>query len=273
MQKWSPDSFAPEPGKVVVGAAGAAVEFFPQEVVGATEAAAGGHSRFRREAGFATDDALMSHLTREARATVFELVEVDVAGEYEAKFKAQEEAFAARLEAQKQDLAAWAGSFQTAVNDEFRDLATACVEFSIQLAHKILRADVERDPETLIRALEATLHKVPTGHPMNLTVNPEDAEFLELNPEAISRLNIGHIHADRRIERGGCQVEAGGREWDATLSGQLEAMARLIRDQVAVSPRGAAGSLDIPFTGEAPDTEQPPVPANPSGEDDAADLG
>lgn len=273
MQKWSPDSFVPEAGKVVVGAAGAAVEFFPQETSGTGETAAGGHFRFRREAGFATDEALMSHLTREERATVFELVEVDVAGEYETKFKAQEEEFAARLEAQKQELAAWADSFQAAVNEEFRDLATACVEFSIQLAHKILRAEVECDPQALIRALEATLHKVPTGHPLNLTVNPADAELLEKNPEVLSRLNIGNIHADRRIERGGCQVEAGGREWDATLSGQLEAMARLIRDQVAVSPQSVAGAFDIPFTGEAADAGQPPIPADTSGEDDATDLG
>lgn len=281
MRKWSPEPFDASRETVVAGVAPPAGDFTALAGEPAKQATGGGTraARFRREAGFASGEAIMAHLTPEERATVFELAEIDVAKSYDRKLKQVEQEFEARLRQQQEMMRSWASGFQEAVNAELRDLTASCIDFSLQLASRIVRRTVAVDREPMIRALETVLFKIPTSSRMNITAHPDDAAWLQQDPELRERLGIGEVQGDRRISRGGCHIEAAGREWDATLEGQLEALTRLVEEKAGTLRAAGEGPVDgpLPFS-EPADGENPAEAAeetltDPPGEDpDASGL-
>ena len=265
MQKWSPEPFDPSRETVVAGMSPAAVDFTALAGEPETPSAGPGSraARFRREAGFTGGEAIMAHLTPEERATVFELVEIDVARSYDRKLKDAEREFEARLKEQQGIMRSWAEGFQAAVNAELRDLAAACIDLSLHLASRIARKTVAVDREPLVRALETALFKIPTGSRMNITAHPDDAAWLEQDSELRERLGIGEVQGDRRISRGGCHIEAAGREWDATLEGQLEALTRLVEEKMGTLRAAGDGPVDAPAPFTAPDDGGNPAAVAP----------
>ncbi len=258
MQKWSPEPFALEQGTVIFGTTECAheLQFQPQE----NEAVAQQGKalvRFKKESGFASDAALMSHLTQDERATVFELVEIDVAEKYEAMARKKQDEFQQQLAEMRADFGAWASSFQEQTYQELREIAASCIDLALELAQKIVRAKVELDPDVLVRTLETALFKVPAGQSLNLTVNPTDAVWLDENPEISAKLRLGTITGDRRIDRGGCKIESRGQEWDATLSGQVDALGEMIHELMTTLPAADPIPRD-------PQKEDPVGDANPS---------
>ncbi len=244
MQKWSPEPFDPGQVTVINGVGGEQPAFEPANGEGVDEQGPDSSAmRFRRESGFASDAALLSHLTREERSTLFELVEIDVAKQYEARAREQEEEFQHRLQEFERQFQAWAEAFGTEVNRRLEGMAKSCIALSLDLAEKIVRKTVDLDREVLVRSLETTLYKVPSGHPLSITVNPQDAEWLQDEPSMLATLNIEKVIPDRRITRGGCMVESGGREWDATLEGQVEALSQLVWEQVATKSGSSTAPL------------------------------
>ncbi len=278
MRKWSPEPFDPGQVTVINGVGGQKPDF---ELTNAEGSCATGPTdsavRFRKESGFTSDAALLSHLTREERSTLFELVEIDVAKQYEARAKEQQEEFQRRLLDYEQQFQAWAEAFGTEVNRRLEGLAKSCIALSLDLAEKIVRKTVDLDREVLVRSLETTLYKVPSGHPLNITVSPQDAQWLQDKPDLLATLNIEKVVPDRRITRGGCMVESGGQEWDATIEGQVETLSQLVWEQVATKSGNNPGPLLEPTLEEiAPVTaggtdEDGSVPVQ--GEAHAQDLG
>ncbi len=237
MQKWCPDPFEPESGTAVFATSGVVPGFEPAEKgILAESSSSDPSTRFRHESGFASDAALMSHLTPDERATVFELVEIDVAEQYEIRAQQKEEEFQLQQETLRQDFEKWAHSFQEETYKELRDISRSCIELAIQLAGKIVREKVTLAPEILAETLATVLYKIPAGQSLNITVNPADEEWLKAHPEIIEELRIGLINGDRRIDRGGCSVESRGQAWDATVSGQLDALGEMVHELVSTLP-------------------------------------
>ena len=85
-------------------------------------------------------------------------------------------------------------------------VARAAAELALAVAERIVRREVALDPATLARALEDLLLRLPAGAPLAVTVHPDDAAWLESQPELRQRLRIAQVHPDRRIERGGCRA-------------------------------------------------------------------
>jgi flagellar biosynthesis/type III secretory pathway protein FliH len=73
---------------------------------------------------------------------------------------------------------------------------------------------------------------------LTVILHPEDEQFLKGHPEMMERLRIGQVIPDRRVEKGGCRIRAGVREWDATLEGQLKAMAEVLAETLAEAEAG-----------------------------------
>jgi len=233
MLKWSPDPFDQEP--------------------------TGDHDArgFRREAGFADTKALMNSLTAEERSQVYELVEIDLATEYEArtaqlKTEYEESLVAAKAEADRL-LDQWTDQFTGAFARELKEAAAAAARLSVQLAAKIIRGTVAVDPLVLARVIETTLYKVTESAPLTIRANPDDAAWLEQQPELRDKLNIGEIQADRRIDAGGCVMKNAGREWDATLERQLDSLGEIVTDMIAANEVDHAALL----TATQPDETTP----------------
>lgn len=252
MQKWCPRPFAVDGTSVGQFAAGLVTvggESLPPVAATITGPAP---QKFRRESGFADGKALMSHLTPEERSQVFELVELDVAKDYAAREELVRAECERRSEQTRQEFLNWGTEYAQQTDREMRQIACSAVRLAFQLAERIVRARVAADPGILVRAVESTLFKIQSNRPLTVTVNPEDAAWLEQQPELLKRLRIGEMVADRRVSRGGCRIESQAQEWDATLRGQIDALAELLEETMAERPpthQTTEGGADEPPLG------------------------
>jgi hypothetical protein len=239
MQKWCPEPLLPD-------TAG-------DDRFVAVAVKSGERTVFRPEAGFADQQNLLGQLSREERAQLVELVEVDLRAEYDARLAVE----TARLVAQHMDDLAVARASLTSCQEAFatnavaafamasRDLADAAVALAVQLAEKLIRVRVETDQGVLQRAIETILFKAEPGLQLEVTCHPDDALLFTASAEVRARLRIGVVKEDRRIARGGCLVRAGDLEWDATLQRQLsflEEVARAALDGDAPQEANSNGS-------------------------------
>ncbi len=258
MQRWCPEPLVAEP---------AAGSFRPLAAVATTAAHA--TPGFLPEAGFADSRGLLAQLSREERAEVVELIDQDLRREYEERARQE----AASLEAATRTARAeqealrvrWQEEFGSSVErahaEALASLARRTAEVALLMATKVVRHEVARDPGALVRALETVLYKVDAGCPLSVTVHPEDARWLASDAQLRERLRIAEVKEDRRLDRGGCLVQADGHEWDATVSRQLAVLAETLEEALA-TPGESAG---MPPTDARSPAERRPGATAPHG--------
>ena len=244
MQSWLPEAFEPDQKTVYTNEA-AVAEFSSDGAVLTLEPTGYGDDgpRFRSETGFTDRQTLMAQLNQSEREQVFELVEMDVAADYEKREKQliakQEQQLSEALADGEQRLQTWQDDFasrlEAHVENELKAASAAAARLAVQLAGKIVRAVVPLDPEILTRNIETMLFKIKGNAAVDVTVNPTDAAWLESHPDIVARLGLNEIVADRRIEPGSCLIRSGCQEWDATLTGQLESLSELVEEMIATS--------------------------------------
>ncbi|MBK8166131.1 MAG: hypothetical protein IPK64_09205 [bacterium] len=248
MQKWCPEAFAPEVGDEGPDS-GAVFRGLEGPVAAPKDGEDGPDLGFQRETGYTDPRSLLATLTREERADLYELAEMDVAGAYEARQKQQEDEYATRLADAKREaadsVAAWTRDLEGAVRADLAEAAAGAARLAIRIAEKIVRATVNVDHEVLARALETILHKQQSASPLRVTASPRDALWLADQADLRARLNIDVVADDRRLADGDCRVRSDGREWDLTVGGQLEVLAEIIEEAITTR-RGAAAPEQEP---------------------------
>ena len=109
-------------------------------------------------------------------------------------------------------------SLQQAVGDLDQHIADQLLATSIEIAGQVLRQSLRVKPELLlpvVREAVATLHP-NTGHPA-LFAHPDDAVLIRAQMGEHLTHNNWRIIEDPAVSRGGCRVELGSSEVDATL--------------------------------------------------------
>nr|MEE4266815.1 FliH/SctL family protein [Candidatus Krumholzibacteria bacterium] len=196
-------------------------------------------SRFRSESGFTDTQTLLSHLTRKERAQLFDLVEQDVSKEYEVREeqvrKECEDGLAEAEKAFHANLENLTREFQETMVQQVKAMAAASSRLALQLAEKVVRAQVAVDPGVLTRALEITHYKLLDSTNLTVIVNPEDESWVAGNTGLRESLRISTVQADRRVERGGCIIKTQTEEWDATITGQFETLAELVEEAISTN--------------------------------------
>lgn len=250
MQKWCPEAFStdagdetPDSGTVFRGLEGPA---------GAPGNGDDGPAfNFQRETGYTDPRSLLATLTREERADLYELAEMDVAGAYEERQKQKQAEYETQLaEARREaadSLAAWTRDLEAAVRADLSEAAAGAARLAIRIAEKLVRGTVAVDHGVLARALETILYKQQTALPLRVSASPRDALWLAEQPDLRARLNIEVVADDRRLADGDCRVRSDGREWDLTVESQLEVLAEIIEEAIATR-RGAV----VPEPGSGP---------------------
>jgi len=125
-------------------------------------------------------------------------------------------------------------------------VARSAADLALIVAERIVRREVVADPSIVARALEDLLLRLPASAPLTVTVHPDDAAWLENQPELRTRLRIAAVQPDRRLTRGGALAIADRREWDATVNGQLAALAEAVEAALAGAAAPGGGSGDVP---------------------------
>ncbi len=251
MRKWSPDPFpseentAPESGLP-------SPEFAAREFTSLAleEVPSPAGSGFAKDPSLTGVNTHWDHMHPLDKDDLLERARKSLAAEFEARDKEREERFRADLETVRGDFVArfhnWTAEFSDALRHEERTLASDAVGLALALAKKIIRDTVEIDRGFVLRTLETALFKVGDARPLSVSLHPDDVELLENDPALKSGLHIEKIVADRRVERGGCRIRAGRREWDATLSGQLDTLSAVVEEALGASDQPDIQPLEVP---------------------------
>ena len=117
--------------------------------------------------------------------------------------------------------------FMKAPKEVFEYIAPDILEISVDIAKKIIKKEVESDPQVLINTIVDVLKTVSKSEPkINIRVKPQAVQFIKDTLPNITyqygiEANI-NIVADPSIEEGGCVLQTNNGIVDASIDTQLE---------------------------------------------------
>lgn len=142
----------------------------------------------------------------------------------EAYTKGMQEGFAVGLEKAKEyaakeheKLLSITAAFENALEMADQKIEEDILDLALNMAKLMLKTKINVDPEVILPVVRDAIHYLPNVQkPARIIVHQEDARILrELLGEELSE-QAWQIQEDHNIERGGCLVETGENQIDAT---------------------------------------------------------
>lgn len=116
----------------------------------------------------------------------------------------------------------------------FAGIESQVVKLSVEIAEKILRHELESNPETVLQIVKLALLQLTDRDSIALRVSPQDAELIKQHREEIRDAAGGirqiEIIEDRRVDRGGCVAESSSGSLDARIGSQLSEVTRALME-------------------------------------------
>ena len=111
-----------------------------------------------------------------------------------------------------------AESFSTTLdNFDFR-LADMVLELALDVARQVIAGELAARPERILDVVNLALKQMAeTNREARLLLNPEDAALVRPHLDQVLDKNRLRVVEDARIVRGGCLIETGQGDLDATL--------------------------------------------------------
>jgi hypothetical protein len=244
MLKWCPKPFSEEarPERNAQTAQPAFEAGLASDTSTATSGLTGGQP-FEKDPRLVGGSSLWDLMSETEKTNLLELARADLHGEYQARENEIRENHRLEMVRVREELETrlenWTRAFSSDSAHDRQERAVEAAGLAVAMARKIIRETAHVDQEMVVRTLETTLYKAQDAHPLTAVLHPDDAEFLVEKPDLMARLRIEKVVPDRRMEKGGCRVRAGSREWDATISRQVDTLAAIIEETLA------AGECDL----------------------------
>lgn len=152
------------------------------------------------------------------------------------KKSAFEEGYRKGMEQANADMEAFRNSFSEFMNapkNVFEYIAPDILEISVDIAKKIIKKEVESDPQVLVNTIVDVLKTVSKSEPkINIRVKPQAVQFIkDTLPNITYEYGIDakvNIIADPSIEEGGCIFQTNNGIVDASIDTQLEIIKKAI---------------------------------------------
>ncbi len=146
------------------------------------------------------------------------------------KKSAFEEGYRAGIEKSQADLEKFRNelaNFMSARKDVFEYIAPDILEISVDIAKKIIKKEVESDPQVLINTIIDVLKSVSKSEPkIVIRVRPQAVQFIkDTIPNITYQYGIDskiNIVADPSVEEGGCIFQTNNGIVDASIDTQVE---------------------------------------------------
>jgi len=118
---------------------------------------------------------------------------------------------------EKQNLSNMVAGFADALTTADEKIEENILELALDIAKAMLKAKLKADPEAILPIVRDAIHYLPhVQKPARIFVHHEDAKILrEQLGEELSE-QVWQIQEDNNIERGGCLVETGSNQIDAS---------------------------------------------------------
>lgn len=137
----------------------------------------------------------------------------------QAGYQAGREQAAQESTAERQRLYLLIGSFEQELIKIDQTIAQDVLALAMDLARKMVGQALQVRPELVLPVIEAALRQLPvTTQPLHLKLHPQDVALVQEHLASQSAQSKWEVIEDSQIEPGGCLVESGGCEVDATLS-------------------------------------------------------
>ena len=152
------------------------------------------------------------------------------------KKSAFEEGYKTGLEQANEDIQVFRKKFSEFMNapkNVFEYIAPDILEISVDIAKKIIKKEVESDPQVLVNTIVDVLKTVSKSEPkINIRVRPQAVQFIkDTLPNITYEYGIDakvNIIADPSIEEGGCIFQTNNGIVDASIDTQLEIIKKAI---------------------------------------------
>ncbi len=106
------------------------------------------------------------------------------------------------------------------------------LKFSIAIAEKILKREVEVDEEFILPQIREAVKRITGVEAITLRINPADEELVRNNRGTIhstsDNIREFNIETDEKIDRGSCVIESAAGNIDARVSAQLNKLEDII---------------------------------------------
>ena len=146
------------------------------------------------------------------------------------KKSAFEEGYRQGLEKANSDLdvfRAQLAQFMSAKKDVFEYIAPDILEISVDIAKKVIKKELESDPQVLINTIVDVLRTVSKNEPkISIRVRPQSVQFIkDTIPNITYQYGIDskiNVISDPSIEEGGCVLQTNNGIVDASIDTQIE---------------------------------------------------
>ena len=109
------------------------------------------------------------------------------------------------------------------------------VKLAIEIARKIVRRELQTDPEAVLRTIRQAISHVNDRSTVRILLNPDDMEKVkEVLPELRAEKKIDRVELieNTRVERGGCIIETGFGMINATIEDQLALISEELEEEL-----------------------------------------
>lgn len=126
-------------------------------------------------------------------------------------------------------------NFMNAPKNVYEYIAPDILEISVDIAKKIIKKEVESDPQVLVNTIIEVLKTVSKSEPkINIRVKPQAVQFIkDTLPNITYQYGIDskiNIIADPSIEDGGCVFQTNNGIVDASINTQLEIIKKALEE-------------------------------------------
>lgn len=151
---------------------------------------------------------------------------------------ARKEGYQAGLEQVQEDLAEFRNAiaqFMNAPNDVYGYIAPDILEISVDIAQKIIKKEIEQDPQVLFNTIVDVLKTLSKEEPkVTLQVNPAEVnEVKQAVPELLDLAGLSTkvvVLPDEMISEGGCIVTTDNGVVDATIETRINLVSEALRE-------------------------------------------
>lgn len=153
------------------------------------------------------------------------------------KESAYQEGYSLGLENAQKDLVAFKsilGAFMSSEKRVFDALAPELIEIAIKIAEKIIKHQVNVDPQIVIDTVTDILRTIPKNEPkITIKAAPTQAQYVKDNlPQVINLLGIEskiNILSDESIQEGSCILQTNNGVVDASIESQIDIIQNALR--------------------------------------------
>jgi len=118
---------------------------------------------------------------------------------------------------EKQNFSSLAAAFGDALTTADEKIEADILELALDIAKAMLKTKLKADPEAILPIVRDAIHYLPhVQKPARIFVHSEDAKILRQQLSEELSEHVWQIQEDNNIERGGCLVETGANQIDAT---------------------------------------------------------